>query len=359
MMLDATPWLQRSRYYMTQIVGDKSDEHCINKLYEKRKLTTMDEKLELKHVSILYGTVRSNSIEVVSPVTRSPVGRGFFPLTAKINHCCNPTVMLTLVKGKLAAIATRDIKVGEHVTYDYWGMSCIVPRKIRKQMIEGKYRFKCTCYVCQMRQDITVESWTVAVESSVTLKKLDEEMAPLFNNFKHFEMIDYLSQMWAKYLLNFKRRPLSHLMMTLNMTWAQFKHIDTNSQHRVNTLDMLELALTWLNNKEFTRLNDGSSRSLLPFEHTVRLGMVFMLFKPAIVYEHFQRRKGENIAIYEAFEAARNRDPEQLNALFQKAKPHVEWLKKIDPSYILIDSDKSFNFLFDRLPEFFEYILSQ
>lgn len=79
---------------------------------------------------------------------------GLFPLTARVNHSCDPNAQVQsqeFADSRVDVVALRDIVAGEEVTISYIGIGHGVGKKTlarRRRELQAKYLFVCDCRFC-------------------------------------------------------------------------------------------------------------------------------------------------------------------------------------------------------------------
>ena len=91
------------------------------------------------------------------------------------NHCCNANAG---IRGQILLVAIRDIKIGEHITFDF-GTVLFHPKGVKP------YEFKCLCGEKECRGIITDEDWK---------KKVVQEKYKGYFSIHIQEKIDYLKK---------------------------------------------------------------------------------------------------------------------------------------------------------------------
>ena len=92
-----------------------------------------NEELEYYYAKYIFNTFEGNKY---GPLT--------LPLTAKINHSCNPNVDFKFNEktGQMNSFATRDIKKGDEILNSYLVNKTI---KFHKEYLYEHYGFRCEC----------------------------------------------------------------------------------------------------------------------------------------------------------------------------------------------------------------------
>ncbi|OWM89529.1 uncharacterized protein LOC116199838 [Punica granatum] len=83
---------------------------------------------------------------------RDYYGVGIWLLPSFINHSCCPNARRLHVGNHLIVHASRDIKVGEEITFPYFDV--LAPLEMRRKM-SGNWGFRCSCKRCKFEEEIS------------------------------------------------------------------------------------------------------------------------------------------------------------------------------------------------------------
>ena len=115
-------------------------------------------KAALNQLSVLLGSSEGLSRNMDSLVERSCAVRiaSLFPLTARINHSCEPSAEVqsqNFIDCHIDLVAKRNIEVGEEITISYINLHRIAGKSAtdsvrRRRELHSRYLFMCECPRC-------------------------------------------------------------------------------------------------------------------------------------------------------------------------------------------------------------------
>ena len=115
-------------------------------------------KTALKKLSILLGSSDGLTRNMDSLVERACAVQiaGLFPLTARINHSCDPCAEIqsqNFIDCHMDLVAKRDIQVGEEITISYVNLHRTAGKSAtdsvrRRRELQARYLFLCQCPKC-------------------------------------------------------------------------------------------------------------------------------------------------------------------------------------------------------------------
>ena len=121
-------------------------------LHEVVDIAKNDEnfEVELPDIEQLMYSIQCNAHRIIDSENR-PVALGLFPLTSMMNHSCVPNCAHHFVveQGKpprLMMRATRDVSMGEELTYSY--VALYDGTSDRRNKLMAAYGFSCDCFRC-------------------------------------------------------------------------------------------------------------------------------------------------------------------------------------------------------------------
>ncbi|GAA5944964.1 SET and MYND domain-containing protein [Sporobolomyces koalae] len=103
----------------------------------------------------LLSRFTSNSFSLTSPTDLTNIGVSISPLTALINHSCDPNAVVVFPTFPLSSstnsrtmrvVAIRTIEPGEEVLTSYVDLG--LPTKSRQVELKERYKFECRCRTC-------------------------------------------------------------------------------------------------------------------------------------------------------------------------------------------------------------------
>ena len=83
------------------------------------------------------------------------VGCALEPTMVLLNHSCDPNMVRVNIGHNTVAFAARNIKKGEEITDCYSYPYDVTAKEERRQYLEDKYKFSCSCVACN-------ENWSTA-----------------------------------------------------------------------------------------------------------------------------------------------------------------------------------------------------
>jgi len=88
----------------------------------------------------------------------APTLVGIFPLTARINHSCDPTAQLqsrAFSDCHVDVVALQDLAAGQEITISYLDRKQFRSRHQRRRELQSKYLFTCDCRLCRFERHTT------------------------------------------------------------------------------------------------------------------------------------------------------------------------------------------------------------
>ncbi|KAG6457561.1 hypothetical protein O3G_MSEX010378 [Manduca sexta] len=138
------------------------NKKSILKIYQKDKTKNIQNQIkslenfkniippdQITFIHMIEELLKVNSFRIANSVDNKKIPlRGFYPLSAFLNHCCVPnTRNIFRTDYEMAVYATKDIAAGEEILTCYTGLLWCTPAR-RVQLYKTK-RFWCTCSRCQ------------------------------------------------------------------------------------------------------------------------------------------------------------------------------------------------------------------
>lgn len=169
-------------------------------------------------------SIPCNAHCIVNDLSQS-IAIGLFPHTSMINHSCSPNCTKYFVlsnsnsisnlenvnnsmKPKLVIRATKDIVIGEEITYSY--IPLYQSTKSRKRILFDTYGFDCNCNRCSNSID---DGYIDLVPAKVSGKSFEEEtFAALEKLQQGRSVVDYLTDL-VKILHTFQTVSMEHKLI--------------------------------------------------------------------------------------------------------------------------------------------------
>jgi len=91
----------------------------------------------------------------VQKTTQRNIGMGLYPVTALVNHSCNPNMESVFYGKDLCLRAIRNVSTGQELTIDYGYLYYSMEQSERMSDLKSQYHFDCTCEACYHRWPVT------------------------------------------------------------------------------------------------------------------------------------------------------------------------------------------------------------
>lgn len=292
----------RADYFHTTITGTEDEIALVKRVHR----WLADESVSERTVTMILGTLITNSYQMSPMLSASSIALGFFPAASMFNHSCNPNADAIYTRGRVFIHANTSIKEGEEITVDYLsGRACISGREERRVALYTFNNFQCRCQHCSCSMDFIPESLTVSgIRDTKTRKVLLTKLKKAYDEKDYDRVIILATNLWEKRQDTLVEIPFSLFNMVHTVCVSS---VMTATLYDGPVMMRLAMMLRYcidvmVRDPRLNTLVDGTTRrSLQRIRDVFCATLTVLLFKPLLVKASAKKTDEEARALMKGF----------------------------------------------------------